>query len=248
MLDLNMKQQLKGLLEQMPRSIQLQLTLDTREESRLLRELAHELASLSDKVLLAAKMGTAQRAPALEIISADQETRITFAGVPTGHEFTSLVLALLHSGGHPLKLEAEVQAQIRNLPATYNFEIYVSLSCQTCPDVVQALNMMAELNPAVRTVMIDGALFQDEIARHNIMAVPTVFLNGKQFSQGRISITDILRKLDSNADKLGAAALSSKKPFDILIVGGGPAGAALPSGTHRSRRQGREFLGRRARR
>ncbi|MES2627107.1 MAG: alkyl hydroperoxide reductase subunit F [Pseudomonadota bacterium] len=226
MLDVNMKQQLKGLLEQMPGSVQLQLTLDGREESRLLQELANDLASLSAKVTLAAQAGTASRAPVLEIISAERDTKISFAGLPTGHEFTSLVLALLHTGGHPLKLEPETQAQVRNLPGAYNFEIYVSLSCQTCPDVVQALNMMAALNPGVRTVMIDGALFQDDISRHNILAVPTVFLNGKQFSQGRVSITDILRKLDSNADKLGAMVLASKKPFDMLIVGGGPAGAS----------------------
>jgi NADH-dependent peroxiredoxin subunit F len=226
MLDLNMKQQLKPLLDQMPGSVQLQLTLDEREESRLLQQLANDLVALSDKVVLSPQKGTASRAPVLEILSNTRDTRISFAGVPTGHEFTSLVLALLHTGEHPLKLESEVQAQVRNLPGAYNFEIYVSLSCQTCPDVVQALNMMAALNPAVRTAMIDGALFQDEINRHNIMAVPTVFLNGKQFSQGRISITDILRKLDSSADKLGAAALSQKRPFDVLIVGGGPAGAS----------------------
>lgn len=226
MLDLNMKQQLGSLLAQMPGTVQLQTTLDEREESRSLRDLARDLASLSDKVIVSDTDGTAGRKPNLEITSPERTSSISFAGLPTGHEFTSLVLALLHSGGHPLKLEPEIQAQIRNLPGEYNFEVYVSLSCQTCPDVVQALNMMAAINPAVRTVMIDGALFQDEIARHNIMAVPTVFLNGKQFSQGRISITDILRKLDSNAGKLESAILNNKKPFDILIVGGGPAGAS----------------------
>jgi len=226
MLDIDMKQQLHGLLTQMPGNVQLQLTLDDREESRLLQELAADLTSLSDKIVLATNSPATKRAPTLEVFSADRSSSISFAGVPTGHEFTSLVLALLHTGGHPLKLEPQIQAQIRNLPGDYNFEIYVSLNCQTCPDVVQALNMMAVLNPRVRSVMIDGALFQNEIATHNIMAVPTVFLNGKQFSQGRVGIVDILRKLDSNSDRHSAAALNDKQPFDILIAGGGPAGAS----------------------
>jgi NADH-dependent peroxiredoxin subunit F len=226
MLDTNMKQQLSSLLMQMPGRVQLQLTLDTREESRLLQQLADDLASLTEKISVVHNSAASRRTPTLEVLSPDRDSSIGFAGVPTGHEFTSLVLALLHTGGHPMKLESEIQAQIRNLPDGYNFEIYVSLSCQTCPDVVQALNMMAAVNPRVRTVMIDGALFQDEIAAHNIMAVPTVFLNGKQFSQGRVGITDILRKLDSNADKRSTAVLNQKEPFDILIVGGGPSGAS----------------------
>ncbi|MDY6982700.1 MAG: alkyl hydroperoxide reductase subunit F [Pseudomonadota bacterium] len=230
MLDQNLKQQLQGLLGQIPGRVELQLTLDGSDESRQLDELAHEIAALSDKVALADKValgsapGKAARAPALEIVAPERGTRIGFAGVPLGHEFTSLVLALLHSGGHPPKLESDTQQQIANLDGEYNFEIYVSLSCQTCPDVVQALNTLAALNPRVRTTMIDGALFQPEIEAKNILAVPTVYLNGQRFSQGRIGINDILRKLAGNG--AGDKALNNRAPYDMLIVGGGPAGAS----------------------
>ncbi len=226
MLDQNLKQQLSGLLGQIPGSVTLQLTLDASDASRELADLAQELAALSDHVRLLAEPGTATRKPTLEILSPERGTRISFAGVPSGHEFTSLVLALLHSGGHPLKLEPEIQQQIHNLEGDYNFEVYVSLSCQTCPDVVQALNMLAALNPGIRSTMIDGALFQEEIERQNILAVPAVYLNGKRFSQGRISVTDVLRKLDQNSASQGSAALTLKAPYDMLIVGGGPAGAS----------------------
>lgn len=232
MLDQNLKQQLRTLLGQIPGHIDLQLTLDTREgspqlnESRELENLAQDLAALSGKIRLLPEPGIASRKPTLDVLSPERGTRISFAGVPSGHEFTSLVLALLHSGGHPLKLEPDVQQQIKNLPGDYNFEIYVSLSCQTCPDVVQALNMLAALNPGIRTTMIDGALFQKEIEAHNILAVPTVYLNGKRFSQGRIGVTEVLRKLDQSADSQGKAALNNKAPYDMLIVGGGPAGAS----------------------
>lgn len=226
MLDQSIKEQLTGLLGQIPGRVVLQLSGNSSDESRQLRDLAEELAALSDKVEISSQGGTAPRQPTLTLHSPERESHISFAGVPSGHEFTSLVLALLHTGGHPLKLEPQVQDQIRSLQGELDFEIYVSLSCQTCPDVVQALNMLAALNPAVKTVMIDGALFQDEISARNILAVPTVFLNGKQFSQGRIGVTDILRKLDSSADSRSKAALDNKAPYDTLVVGGGPAGAS----------------------
>jgi len=226
MLTNEMKPQLQSLLENVPGKVVLQLTLGNDSESEQLADLAQQLAVLSDKVILDINTGVAARKPTLQIASQERSTSISFAGVPNGHEFTSLVLALLHSAGHPPRVEAELQEQIKLLQGEYDFEIYVSLSCQTCPDVVQALNTMAALNPNIRTVMIDGALFPEEIAARNILAVPTVYLNGKQFSQGRIAIADILRKLDANSHKLASAALNDKAPFDMLIVGGGPAGAA----------------------
>lgn len=226
MLGQGIKEQLHELLGQIPGTVTLHLTLNESEDSTHLQALAQDLASLSNKIQLSPQPGSAPRAPTLALTSAARNTGISFAGVPSGHEFTSLVLALLHTGGHPLKLEREVQEQIRNLQGDYLFEIYVSLGCQTCPDVVQALNMMAALNPSVRAVMIDGALFQREIGERNILAVPTVYLNGRRFSQGRISITDILRKLDTAADSRHKDALDNRAPYDMLIVGGGPAGAS----------------------
>jgi alkyl hydroperoxide reductase subunit F len=149
-----------------------------------------------------------------------------FAGVPLGHEFTSLVLAVLHSGGHPMKIDKDLIEQVRNLDGEYHFETYISLSCQTCPEVVQALNMMAAINPQISNEMIDGSLFQQEVEDRKVMAVPTVFMNGQQFSQGRITLADILKKIDKNAGARSLKKLDEKGVFDMLIVGGGPAGAS----------------------
>jgi alkyl hydroperoxide reductase subunit F len=151
---------------------------------------------------------------------------IRFAGIPMGHEFTSLVLALLQAGGHPPKLDAGVIEQIRGLDGDFDFEVYISLSCQNCPDVVQAINLMAVLNPRVRATMIDGALFQAEVEAKQIMAVPTLYLNGEPFGQGRMSVEEILAKLDTGAVARQAEQIRSKAPFDVLVVGGGPAGAS----------------------
>lgn len=143
-----------------------------------------------------------------------------------GHEFTSLVLALLHSGGHDTKLSDEVIEQIQSLPGEYHFETYISLSCQNCPDVVQALNKMAAINPNITHVMIDGALFQEEIDRCKVMAVPSVFMNDQPFAQGRISLEEILYKLDSASGERQNETINNKEAFDLLVVGGGPAGAS----------------------
>ena len=150
-------------------------------------------------------------------------SRVHFAGIPMGHEFSSLVLALLQAGGHPPKVEPTVVEQIKNTQGDFRFETYISLSCHNCPDVVQALNLMAVLNPRHRHVMIDGALFQGEVEARKVMAVPTVFLNGAVFGQGRMTLEEILAKIDTGAAARDAAKLNAKEPFDVLVVGGGPA-------------------------
>ncbi len=151
---------------------------------------------------------------------------VRFAGIPMGHEFTSLVLALLQVGGHPLKLDDAVIEQIRNLDGDFTFETYFSLSCQNCPDVVQALNVMSIINPRIRHVAIDGALYQGEVDARQIMAVPTMYLNGEVFGQGRTSVEEILAKLDTGAAGRKAEEAQRQRAYDVLIVGGGPAGAA----------------------
>lgn len=226
MLDHAMKQQLKAYLANISEPIELHLNLDDSAKSTELKSLAEDIAALSELVSLDEARDTDKHSPQLLVRSPQRDTHIAFAGVPMGHEFSSLVLALLHSGGYPVKEDTHIQEQVKNLSGEFNFEVYVSLGCQTCPDVVQALNMMAALNPAVRTTMIDGEVFQDEIEARNIMAVPTVFLNGEKFSQGRLKVTDILRKVDSSAVRNTSAALSNKAPYDMLIVGAGPAGAS----------------------
>ena len=162
----------------------------------------------------------------MQVVSAKTQSKITFAGVPLGHEFTSLVLALLHSGGHPIKLPEEQIEYIRNLNVDLEFETFVSLSCRTCPGVVQALNMMAAINPRITNTMIDGSLFQDEVKERNILSVPGVYLEGEVFSQGAVTVDQILKKIDPNAGEKQAEQINEKAPFDMLIVGGGPAGAS----------------------
>lgn len=226
MLDNTMKQQLGTYLANLQQDIELHINLDDSDKNGELRSLAEDIVSLSDRVSLSETRDTEQRAPLLAIVSPARGTRIEFAGLPMGHEFTSLVLALLHSGGHPIKEDETLVAQAAGLQETLHFEIYVSLGCQTCPDVVQALNVMAATNPKIRTTMIDGELFQNEVEQHNIMAVPTVLLNGKPFSQGRIKLANILKKVDSAASQNVSALLNAKAPYDVLVVGGGPAGAS----------------------
>lgn len=226
MLDQNMKAQLKAYLENLKTEVQLVLTLDDSDTAQKLRSLAEDIASLHSKVSVIEDATASSRAPIMQVINPIKQTAIGFAGLPMGHEFTSLVLALLHSGGHPMKLEADVIEQIANLEGELNFEVFISLSCQNCPDVVQALNMMAAINPNIKTTMIDGAAFQAEVTERNIMAVPSVYLNGEVFTQGRISLTEILSKVDTGAAKKQAAALKEKAPYEVLVVGGGPAGAS----------------------
>ncbi|MGO1247283.1 MAG: alkyl hydroperoxide reductase subunit F [Oceanisphaera sp.] len=228
MLDANLKQQLNAYLQNIVSPIEISVSLSETPEhiakSTELRELATEISQLSTQITL--KEAPAHRSPSMSIAPAGQAPRVSFAGIPMGHEFTSLVLALLQAGGHPSKVSDELQQQIRELNGEFHFETYISLSCQNCPDVVQALNLMATLNPNITHVMIDGALFQDEVNERQIMAVPTVYLNGEHFGQGRMSLEEIIPKLDTGAAERQAANLNDADPYDVLVVGGGPAGAA----------------------
>jgi alkyl hydroperoxide reductase subunit F len=226
MLDANLKNQLKAYLEKVTQPVELTASLDDSDKSREMLALLKDIAELSSRVTLTERRDDGERTPSFSVNRAGSNMGIRFAGIPMGHEFTSLVLALLQAGGHPPKADAEVLEQIRNLDGEYLFETYISLSCQNCPDVVQALNLMAVINPNIRHVMIDGALFQDEVNSRQIMAVPTVFLNGETFGQGRMGLEEILAKLDTGAAQREAAKLAQKDVFDVLVVGGGPAGAS----------------------
>jgi len=225
MLDANIKAQLTAYFAKLQRPIELVTSLDDSAKAQEMRELLVDITTLSDKVSLR-ENGTATLRPSFAIGLPGETPRIHFAGIPMGHEFTSLVLALLQTGGHPPKVDAAVIEQIKALPGNFNFETFISLSCHNCPDVVQALNLMAVLNPGVTSTMIDGALFQDEVEKRQIMAVPTVFVNGEEFGQGRMLIEEILAKVDTGAAARTAEELGNKETFDVLVVGGGPAGAS----------------------
>jgi alkyl hydroperoxide reductase subunit F len=225
MLNDTLKAQLKAYLERITQPVELISSLDERPASSEMRDLLDQIGLLSDKVTVRHD-GTDARRPSFSINRVGADMGIRFAAVPMGHEFTSLVLALLQAGGHPPKVEADVIEQTRSLDGDFVFETWMSLTCHNCPDVVQALNLMAVLNPRIRHTAIDGGLFKDEVESRQIMAVPTVFLNGQPFGSGRMELGEILAKIDTGAAARDAAKLSTKAPYDVLIVGGGPAGAA----------------------
>ena len=225
MLDDALKTQLQQYLALLRQPIRLIASLDDSETGKDMGELLHTIVGLSDQVTLDTS-GTDARRPSFVVARAGETQGVRFAGLPLGHEFTSLVLALLWTGGHPPKVEPELIESIQGLEGDFNFEVYMSLSCHNCPDVVQALSLMAIFNPKVKTVVIEGGAFQQEVEERQIMAVPMVFLNGQVFGSGRMSAEEIVAKLDSNSEAREAAKLNQKDPFDVLIVGGGPAGAA----------------------
>ncbi|MBN8804809.1 MAG: alkyl hydroperoxide reductase subunit F [Sphingopyxis sp. 65-8] len=226
MLDANMKQQLQGLLTNLREPIELVSSLGDDAKSAELAALLDDIAALSDKVSVTRTDDNARRPSFLIRRASDANVAVRFAGIPLGHEFTSLVLALLQVGGHPPKVSAEVLEQVAALDGDFHFETYFSLSCQNCPDIVQALNLMSVVNPRITHTAIDGGLFQAEVEERKIMAVPTIFLNGQNFGQGRMELEQILAKLDSGAEAKAAEKIAAKDAFDVLVVGGGPAGAA----------------------
>ena len=226
MLDNDLKAQLKGYLERLQRPVSIIASVDDGDSSKEMLELLEDIRSQSGMVTVEVRRDDAERKPSFALTSPGQDISLRFAGLPMGHEFTSLVLALLQVGGHPSKAAAELLEQVRGLEGEFRFETYYSLSCQNCPDVVQALNLAAVLNPAISHVAIDGALFQDEVEAREVMSVPTIFLNGEVFDQGRMSLEQIVARLDTGAAKREAAKIAGKDAFDVLVVGGGPAGAA----------------------
>ncbi len=226
MLDGDLKAQLKGYLERLTQAVEITACVGEDPASREMLELIEDIVSLSPLVSFAGREAEAPYRPSFALRRPGEAPRIRFAGLPMGHEFTSLVLALLQTGGYPPKVEEPVLAQARALEGELHFETVVSLSCHSCPDVVQALDLMAVVNPRIRHTMIDGGAFPEEIERRQIMGVPAVFLNGQPFGQGRMELPEILAKLDTGGAEREAARLSAKAPFDVLVVGGGPAGAA----------------------
>ena len=225
MLDTNLKAQLGAYLERVKLPFDITASLDDSAGAQEMHGLLQDIVSLTDKITLKTD-GTDARQPSFTLGRAGELARIRFAAIPMGHEFTSLVLALLQVGGHPPKIEAELIEQIKALDGDFHFETYMSLTCHNCPDVVQALNLMAVLNPRITSVVIDGGLYQKEVEDRQILAVPMVFLNGALFGQGRMEVDEIVAKLDTGAAARDALKLDAKAAYDVLIVGGGPAGAA----------------------
>lgn len=225
MLDINIQTQLKAYFEKIVEPIVLTATLDDSSKSTEILALLNQVAELSDKISLK-NDGTNQQVPSFNVSKVDSDARVTFSGLPMGHEMTSFILAILQVSGYPPKLEEHILEQIRSLNSSMHFQTFISLSCHNCPDVVQALNLMAALNPNIRHEMIDGAIFQNLVNQHQIMAVPTVLLNGQTFGQGRMNIEEIIAKLDTSNPEEAIAKLNAKDGFDVLVIGGGPAGSS----------------------
>ncbi|MGM0768386.1 MAG: alkyl hydroperoxide reductase subunit F [Pseudomonadota bacterium] len=226
MLDANIKEQLKAYMDKLQQPIELVAAYDDSAKSQELRELLEELEPMSAKISLRTEEDPDVRRPSFAIHRVGTDIGVRFAGIPMGHEFTSLVLALLQVGGHPSKASQDVIEQVQSLDGEFEFETYFSLSCQNCPDVVQALNLMSVLNPKIRHTSIDGALFQDEVEQREVMAVPSVYLNGKVFGQGRMTMEEIVARLDTNSDAREAEKINARDNFEVLVIGGGPAGAS----------------------
>ena len=226
MLDQDLKTQLAAYLQRVTQPFEMVASLNDSDTAREMLELLQTIQSLRSDMITVRTDGTDARKPSFTVQRVGAENSLRFAGLPLGHEFTSLVLALLWTGGHPPKVEADVMDSIRALDGDFNFEVYMSLSCHNCPDVVQALSLMAIFNPKIKTVVIEGGAFQEEVTRRDIMAVPMVLLNGQMFSSGRLTVEEVVAKLDTGAATRDAAKLSARAPYDVLIVGGGPAGAA----------------------
>lgn len=220
-LDGDIKAQLNQYLQLMEGDVLIKVSAGSDSVSAEMLALVDELAGMSSRIIV--EKAELERTPSFSVNRVGEDTGVVFAGIPLGHEFTSLVLALLQVSGRAPKVEQDVIDQIKNISGEYRFESYISLSCHNCPDVVQALNLMSILNPGVSHTMIDGAAFKAEAESKNVMAVPSVFLNGEFFGSGRMTIEEILAKLGTGPD---ASELSDKAPFDVLVIGGGPAGAS----------------------
>lgn len=226
MLEQELKNQLAGYLQRVQQPFEIVASLDDSDTSKQMLDLLQTIQGLrADKITLRTD-GNDARKPSFTLKRVGTDMNLRFAGLPLGHEFTSLVLALLWTGGHPPKVEAETIDAIKALDGDYEFEMYMSLTCHNCPDVVQALSLMAILNPRVKATVIEGGAFQAEVESRKVMAVPMVFLNGELFGSGRMLIEEIVAKLDKGAGARDAAKLDAKDPYDVLIVGGGPSGAA----------------------
>ncbi|AQQ61119.1 MULTISPECIES: alkyl hydroperoxide reductase subunit F [Bacillus] len=220
-LDADIKTQLSQYLQLMENDILLKVSAGDDNVSKDMLSLVDELATMSSKITV--EKVELERTPSFSVNRPGENTGVVFAGIPLGHEFTSLVLALLQVSGRAPKVEQKLIDQIKNIQGEYHFESYISLSCHNCPDVVQALNVMSVLNPGITHTMIDGAAFKEEVESKDIMAVPTVYLNGESFGSGRMTLEEILAKMGNGPD---ASELSDKDPYDVLVVGGGPAGAS----------------------
>lgn len=220
-LDHAIQQQLAQYMPLLEADIVLSVNAGDDENGQKVHDLINEIAAMSEKIWV--ETTTAGKAPGFSIAKKGEVARVFFAGLPLGHEFTSLVMALLQVSGRPPKVDDQVVKRIAQINEPVAFTTYVSLSCHNCPEVVQAFNMMAALNENVTHTMVEGGWFQAEIADKNILGVPTVLKGDTPFANGRMEIEEILNKL---LGEVSSVDFDEKASFDVLVIGGGPAGAS----------------------
>lgn len=218
-LDAEIKEQLGQYLQLLESEIVLQAQLKDDANSQKVKVFLQEIVAMSPMISLEEK--ELSRTPSFRIAKKGQESGVEFAGLPLGHEFTSFILALLQVSGRPPKVEADIVKRIQTIDEPMQFETYVSLTCHNCPDVVQAFNIMSVVNPNISHTMVEGGMFKNEVESKGIMSVPTVYKDGKAFTSGRASIEQLL---DLITGPLKEEAFDDKDIFDVLVIGGGPAG------------------------
>lgn len=224
MLEEKILDQVKQVIGLIKYPIELATSLDYSEQSKQTSEILHQIAGLSD--LIQVKWEENPRKPSFAIRRVDSDISVRFAGVPTGTEFNSFVLALLQVGGHPVKADEDIITAIKEIDEPAEFTTYVSLSCMNCPDVVQALNAISIINPLVKHTVVDGGTFGEEFDHLHLQSVPTVVKDGEVFLQGRSTLEQVVTKIVRGMTGLRLKRLNALEPFDVLVIGGGPAGVA----------------------
>ncbi len=228
MLDQNLLDAVKAYSANMTRPIVITLGQGQHPKRGELVDFLEKIASTSDKIGFDKTATDDSLSPiSFKIATENRDTGIVFSGIPAGHEFTSLVLAILQAGGHTMKLDEGIQDLVKRIQKPLKFQTFVSLSCHNCPDVVQALNQFALLNDNIESEMIDGGVFPELVAEKNIQGVPAVFLNGKPFLNGKVDTARIIDKLQNEyADLLSQSVAEQLPTQDVTVIGGGPAGSA----------------------
>ena len=229
MLDQSILQQVREIFKNLDAHYTFRVIADSnRNETEEMRQFLNDFASCSDHLTCEFNQTFQDNSLEFTLLKDGKETGITFRGIPNGHEFTSLLLAVLNADGKGKNLPDEMISQrIKSLKGAIRLQTYVSLTCTNCPDIVQALNIMTLQNPNLTHEMVDGALFQDEVNRLNIQAVPAVYADGEMLHMGRGSLGELLQKLE---ERFGSEPNEENRPihreFDVLVIGGGPAGAS----------------------
>ena len=229
MLDQSILQQVREIFKNLDAHYTFRVIADShRNETEEMRQFLNDFASCSDHLTCEFNQTFQDNSLEFTLLKDGKETGITFRGIPNGHEFTSLLLAVLNADGKGKNLPDEMICQrIKSLKGAIRLQTYVSMTCTNCPDIVQALNIMALQNPNLTHEMVDGALFQDEVNRLNIQAVPAVYADGEMLHMGRGSLGELLQKLE---ERFGSEPNEENRPihreFDVLVIGGGPAGAS----------------------